>query len=112
VALSAVVFLVIGNPASGNGTAPELLPGFWRWISQLMPAGAGGTGVRNISYFDGHALTRPLLVLVAYAALGAALVLGADAIRRLAVRTGSHGPTDAERSEAHQNQTHAALKAA
>jgi len=82
VALSAVVFLVIGNPASGNGTAPELLPGFWRWISQLMPPGAGGTGIRNISYFDGHALTRPLLVLVTYAALGAVLVVAADAIRR------------------------------
>jgi hypothetical protein len=98
VALSAVVFLVIGNPASGNGTAPELLPGFWRWISQLMPPGAGGTGIRNLSYFDGHALTKPVLVLVAYAALGAALVLGADAVRRLAVRTGSPGLAATARS--------------
>jgi hypothetical protein len=110
VALSAVLFLVIGNPASGNGTAPELLPGFWRWISQLMPPGAGGTGIRNVSYFHGHALTSPLLVLVVYAAAGAALLVAADSIRRLTVRTGSHGPMDAERSEA--PQTHAALRAA
>jgi hypothetical protein len=82
VALGAVVFLVIANPASGNATAPELLPGFWRWISQLMPPGAGGTGLRNVAYFDGNATVGPVLVLAAYAAMGVALVIGADAIRR------------------------------
>ena len=91
-ALSAVVFLVIGNSASGNGAAPELLPGFWRWISQLMPPGAGGTGIRNVSYFDGHALTQPLLVLATYAALGAALVVAADALRRRRTRNAGEAP--------------------
>jgi hypothetical protein len=82
VVVGAVVFLVIANPASGNATAPELLPGFWRWISQLMPPGAGGTGLRNIAYFDGNATIGSVLVLAAYAAVGGALVVGADAIRR------------------------------
>jgi hypothetical protein len=82
IGIGAVLFLVIGNPASGNGTAPELLPGFWRWISQLMPPGAGGTGLRNTSYFDGAALGQPILVLTGYAVAGALLVVVADAVRR------------------------------
>jgi hypothetical protein len=82
IGVGAVLFLVIGNPASGNGTAPELLPGFWRWISQLMPPGAGGTGLRNTSYFDGAALGQPILVLTGYAVAGALLVGVADAVHR------------------------------
>jgi hypothetical protein len=82
IGIGAVLFLVIGNPASGNGTAPELLPGFWRWISQLMPPGAGGTGLRNTSYFDGAALAQPILVLTAYAVAGVLLVAMADGVRR------------------------------
>jgi hypothetical protein len=87
VAVGAVLFLITGNPASGNATAPELLPGFWRWISQLMPPGAGGTGLRNVAYFDGNATIRPVLVLVSYAVVGAALVSAADAIRRRRARS-------------------------
>ncbi len=40
-AIGAVLFLVIGNPASGGSSAPELLPGFWRTLSQILPPGAG-----------------------------------------------------------------------
>jgi hypothetical protein len=86
VVVGAVLFLVIGNPASGNGTAPELLPGFWRWISQLMPPGAGGTGIRDVAYFDGNATAKPLLVLAVYALIGAMLVAAADARRRRRAR--------------------------
>jgi hypothetical protein len=82
-----VLYLIIGNPASGNATAPELLPGFWRWISQFMPPGAGGTGLRNVAYFDGNATIRPVLVLMSYAIVGAALVFAADAIRRRRARS-------------------------
>ena len=39
-AIGAVMFLVIGNPASGGSSAPELLPGFWRGLSQLLPPGS------------------------------------------------------------------------
>jgi hypothetical protein len=87
VAVGAVLFLIIGNPASGNATAPELLPGFWRWISQFMPPGAGGTGLRNVAYFDGNATIRPVLVLMSYAIVGAALVFAADAIHRRRARS-------------------------
>lgn len=74
-AIGAVMFLVIGNPASGGSSAPELLPGFWRDLSQLLPPGAAITAVRSVVYFHGHAALKPLLVLAAYALLGAAVVL-------------------------------------
>jgi prepilin-type processing-associated H-X9-DG protein len=81
IGLGALLFLLIGNPGSGNATAPELLPGFWRVAGQLLPPGSGGQALRNVAYFDGHALAQPLLVLGAWALLGAALLL---AVRRRA----------------------------
>ena len=73
--IAAVLFVVLGNPGSGNATAPELLPGFWRVAGQLLPPGAGGQALRDVAYFDGHALLAPALVLAAWAILGATLVL-------------------------------------
>lgn len=78
VPLAALGFLFIGSPASGNGSAPQLLPNFWRQIGQYLPLGANGSSLRNISYFDGNAVLKPLLVLSAYVLLGAALVVVAD----------------------------------
>jgi hypothetical protein len=82
----AAFFVLLANPASGNGSAPELLPGFWRAIGQFMPPGAGGTSLRNVAYFDGNATLRPLLVLAGWALFGAALVFAAEVRRRRAGR--------------------------
>jgi Protein of unknown function (DUF3533) len=73
-AIGAVMFLVIGNPASGGSSAPELLPGFWRGVSQLLPPGAATTAMRDVVYFHGHGMTHALLVLGIYAILGATVV--------------------------------------
>jgi hypothetical protein len=81
IGVAAVLFIVIGNPGSGNASAPELLPGFWRVVGQLLPPGAGGQALRDVAYFDGNALARPLIVLLAWALVGAALVLLAPARR-------------------------------
>ena len=75
IGLAVLTFLLIGNPGSGNATAPELLPGFWRAVGPLLPPGAGGAALRNVAYFDAAALTRPVLVLAGFAAFGAVLVL-------------------------------------
>jgi len=92
-AVGALLFFLIGNPASGNGSAPQLLPGFWRVVSQWLPPGAGGSALRNVAYFDGDATLRPLLVLAAYALVGATLVLAADAIRRVSIVPGKRPAT-------------------
>jgi hypothetical protein len=75
IGLAALLFIVVGNPGSGNASAPELLPGFWRVTGQLLPPGAGGQAIRDVAYFDGHALAQPALVLAAWALLGATLIL-------------------------------------
>jgi Protein of unknown function (DUF3533) len=80
-AIGAVAFLVIGNPASGGSSAPELLPGFWRDLSQLLPPGAATTAMRDVVYFHAHGATRALLVLAAYAILGISLALTVDIVR-------------------------------
>ncbi len=75
VAVAAVVFLLVGNPASGNAGAPELLPSPWREVGPLLPPGAGGDALRGTAYFDGAAVGAPLAVLAAWALGGAVLLL-------------------------------------
>ena len=75
------MFLVIGNPASGGSSAPELLPGFWRGLSQLLPPGAALTAMRDVVYFHGHGMTHALVVLGAYAILGTVVVFSVHYFR-------------------------------
>jgi hypothetical protein len=81
VAVGAVMFLVIGNPASGGSSAPELLPGFWRLLSQLLPPGAATTAMRDVVYFHGHGMANALIVLGTYAVLGAIIVFTVSTAR-------------------------------
>jgi hypothetical protein len=80
-AIGWILFLVIGNPASGGSSAPELLPGFWRTLSQLLPPGAGVTSLRDVVYFNGHGSSHALVVLALYAVLGAAVAMIAYGLR-------------------------------
>ena len=83
-AIGWVLFFVIGNPASGGSSAPELLPGFWRALSQALPPGAAVTSLRDVVYFHGHGSTRALIVLALYAIVGFAVAIG---VYRFRVRT-------------------------
>jgi hypothetical protein len=80
-ALGAILFLVIGNPASGGSSAPELLPGFWRTLSQVLPPGAAVTSMRDVVYFRGHGCTHALIVLALYTVLGAGVAMIAYRLR-------------------------------
>ena len=80
-AIGAILFLVIGNPASGGSSAPELLPGFWRTLSQVLPPGAAVTSMRDVVYFHGHGSTHALIVLALYAVLGAGAAMIAYRLR-------------------------------
>jgi hypothetical protein len=85
-----VLFFVIGNPASGGSSAPELLPGFWRTLSQALPPGAAVTSLRDVVYFDGHGSGHSMIVLALYAIVGFVV---ATAVYRLRVRTRTAEPT-------------------
>jgi uncharacterized phage infection (PIP) family protein YhgE len=80
-AIGWILFLVIGNPASGGSSAPELLPGFWRTLSQILPPGAAVTSLRDVVYFNGHGASHALIVLAVYAVLGAGVAMAADRLR-------------------------------
>jgi hypothetical protein len=80
-AIGFLLFLVIGNPASGGSSAPELLPSFWRGLSQALPPGAAVTSLRDVVYFNGHGSMDALIVLVVYAVVGGAVAMVAATVR-------------------------------
>jgi hypothetical protein len=90
--LGVLAFLIFGNVASGATVADELLPGLWRVAGPWLPPGSAAQALRNVAYFGGVDILRPLLVLAAYAivALGVALAVGD---RRPAPQGDPSGPT-------------------
>jgi hypothetical protein len=71
--LGAAVMLLLGNPLSGLTSAPEMLPQGWGAFGQLLPPGASGSLLRSVAFFDGAGAGRPLIVLLAWLVVGAAL---------------------------------------
>jgi hypothetical protein len=70
-----LVFVILGNSASGGPFARPLLPGLWRTIGGVLPPGASVDLARSALFFDGARIGGPILVLVVWAALGTALAL-------------------------------------
>jgi hypothetical protein len=95
--LGAAVVVLLGNPLSGLASAPELLPGPWGTVGQLLPPGATGSLLRSVSWFDGAGAGRPLLVLGTWCVAGLVL-LGIGAVRRS--RPQPHPAHDTSRAEA------------
>lgn len=75
--VSAILLALIGIACSGAATAPQMLPAGWRALSPTLPPGSGATLLRNLVYFNGSAVTVPLLVLSLYVVGGVVtLVIG------------------------------------
>ncbi len=70
-----LVFVILGNAASGGPFARPLLPGLWRAIGGVLPPGASVDLARSALFFDGARIAGPILVLVGWAVLGTALAL-------------------------------------
>jgi hypothetical protein len=70
-----LVFVILGNSASGGPFARLLLPGLWRTIGGVLPPGASVDLARSALFFDGTRITGPTLVLVGWAVLGTLLAL-------------------------------------
>lgn len=71
--IAAILLILLGNPLSGLASAPEMLPNGWGVLGQLLPPGATGTLLRNITFFDGNAISQPLIVLSTYVIIGMVL---------------------------------------
>jgi hypothetical protein len=70
-----LVFVILGNAASGGPFARPLLPGLWRTIGGVLPPGASVDLARGALFFDGARIVGPILVLAGWAALGTALMI-------------------------------------
>ena len=70
-----LVFVILGNSASGGPFARPLLPGLWRTVGGILPPGASVDLARSALFFDGSRIAGPVLVLVVWAVLGTALAL-------------------------------------
>jgi hypothetical protein len=81
--VGALTMIFIGNPFSGVGAAPELLPEPAGGLGQLLPPGAGGNLLRSTGFFDGAGAGDHVVVLAIWALAGLAAVL-VPALRRLA----------------------------
>jgi hypothetical protein len=70
-----LLFVILGNAASGGPFARPLLPGLWRTLGGVLPPGASVDLARATLFFDGARIAGPILVLGAWAAAGTALVI-------------------------------------
>jgi hypothetical protein len=70
-----VVFVILGNSASGGPFARPMLPGLWRTIGGVLPPGASMDLARAALFFDGARIAGPILVLAGWAAFGTALLI-------------------------------------
>jgi Protein of unknown function (DUF3533) len=71
-----LLFVIVGNPASGGAVAPPLLPPFYGFVGRWLPSGAAVEALRNVVYFSGAEHSEPYLVLAGWLVVAiAALVL-------------------------------------
>lgn len=89
-AIGALTMIFVGNPFSGVGSAPELLPEPAGAIGQLLPPGAGGNLLRSTGFFDGAGGGGHLTVLAVWALAGLAFLLAAE-LRERRSRTSRDG---------------------
>ncbi len=84
-----LVFPVLGVLVTSGGlSAPELLPELWTTVGSGLPGQSAVALVRNLVYFDGEAISTPLIVLGAYALGGVVLMMALSPFRRLGRKTG------------------------
>ncbi|MGA4847964.1 DUF3533 domain-containing protein [Streptomyces sp. G5(2025)] len=81
IGLAVLIIVIGGNPSAGGAFPLPMLPAFWKAIGPWLPPGAGTWSARSIAYFEGNALTGPLLVLAAWALVGVVVTLALSARR-------------------------------
>lgn len=90
-ALGSALALLLGNPLSGLASAPKMLPRGWGVVGQYLPQGATATLLRSAIFFDGAGAGAAVIVLIAWAVGGAALV-GFALLRSAAHRSSGARP--------------------
>jgi hypothetical protein len=94
IALMALLMVFVGNPWSGNVSAPELLPKAAGFVGQLLPPGAGGQLLRSTAFFDRAGGGGPLAVLLVWIGLGFGALLAGAQLRQRAAEPGVDDAAD------------------
>jgi hypothetical protein len=81
IGVAGLLFIVIGNATSGGALNWHYLPGGWRWISQMLPTGAGVSGLLDVQYFGSRHLGPLLLALGVWTAAALLLLVALPALR-------------------------------
>jgi hypothetical protein len=81
IGVTVLVFVILGNPSAGGAYQSELLPPFWRGLTNALPNGAGTDAVRHIVYLEGTGLAGHLVVIAAYLVGGALVAVAASHLR-------------------------------
>lgn len=76
--LAALIFLFVGNAASGGTTPSAMLPNVYRQMSEWLPNSAVVRATRAAVYFDGHGIGRPLVVLALWSGVAMAVLIAND----------------------------------
>ena len=88
--IASLLFIFLNFPSAGGTVAPQLLPGFWRFLNHFWIGAAGLDANRNILYFGGTGVGTDVLKILAWVATWAALMAIPIYLRsRPRVRTGS-----------------------
>lgn len=69
-AVIALLFIPIGISSSGTTLGPNMITQWYADLGKALPPGAALPAVQNTIYFNGNAITTPLLVLSAWALAG------------------------------------------
>nr|WP_296772077.1 DUF3533 domain-containing protein [Rhodococcus sp. (in: high G+C Gram-positive bacteria)] len=81
IAITIVVFVVLGNPSAGGAYQPGLLPPFWSALSTGVPNGAGTDLVRRMVYFDFAGVGPSIAVLLTWVVIAVAVAFTVTALR-------------------------------
>lgn len=73
--VGAATVMLLGNPLSGATSAPEMLPGGWSALGQILPPGALTNAVRAVGFYDDNGASSSVLILGAWALVGSLLLL-------------------------------------
>ncbi|MGW0633267.1 carboxypeptidase regulatory-like domain-containing protein [Streptomyces sp. NPDC002758] len=73
--IAITLFVLLGVPSSGAAVPVQLVPGFFAFWHPILPMGNAADALRSVSYFGNSQLLRPTVVLYAWIAAGATLIL-------------------------------------
>ena len=70
----ALLFIIVGGAGAGGGGV-ALLPTYWQRLGNLFPPRHAVELYRNVRYFDGNNIVKPIAVLVAYGVVSLVVIV-------------------------------------